>query len=151
MTNFPPHLSFTSSTYAALLRLFILNEFLQPKRDSSCCALPRRLHDGYLISTAPQQFASASSFFFVLFVGLSTVLPFSFPIRFTFSISSSSSFSLSLSSSSLSLSSYCIYISCNFLRLDSEQFGNTHIHQLSRSHLRARFGNCSTSNFEASQ
>lgn len=76
MTNFSP----SSSSHL----LVILNEFLQLKRDSSCCPAGCMM---FISSLSHQQLSKAPELgaFFMLFVGLSTVLPFSFPIRFTFS------------------------------------------------------------------
>lgn len=82
--------------------------------------LPRRLHDVYLISLSYQQLSKApelGAFFYAVCGFVNRFAVFVSHSFHFFSISSSSSFS-----------SYCIYISCNFLRLDSEQFGNTHSH-----------------------
>lgn len=106
MTNFSP----PSPSH----RLLILNEFLQLKRDSSWCPAGCMMSISSL-SPAAQQ---SSEHFFYAVCG--------FVNRFAVFVSHSFHF-LSISSSS-SFSSYCIYISCNFLRLDSEQFGNTHSH-----------------------
>lgn len=77
MTNFSP----SSSSHL----LVILNEFLQLKRDSSCCPAGCMMFISSLSLTSSSAKHPSSEHFFMLFVGLSTVLPFSFPIRFTFS------------------------------------------------------------------
>lgn len=83
MTNFSP----SSSSHLLVLPppRHIKRIFAAKARQQ---LLPRRLHDVYLISlslTSSSAKHPSSEHFFMLFVGLSTVLPFSFPIRFTFS------------------------------------------------------------------
>lgn len=111
MTNFSP----SSSSHL----LVILNEFLQLKRDSSCCPAGCMMFISSL-SLSHQQLSKApelGAFFYAVCGSVNRFAVFVSHSFHFFSISSSSSFS-----------SYCIYISCNFLRLDSEQFGNTHSH-----------------------
>lgn len=111
MTNFSP----SSSSHL----LVILNEFLQLKRDSSCCPAGCMMFISSLsLSSSSSAKHPSSEHFFYAVCG--------FVNRFAVFVSHSFHF-FSISSSS-SFSSYCIYISCNFLRLDSEQFGNTHSH-----------------------
>lgn len=109
MTNFSP-----SSTSRILL---ILNEFLQLKRDSSCCPAGCMMSISSLSHQQLSKAAELEAFFYAVCGFVNRFAVFVSHSFHFFSISSSSPFS-----------SYCIYISCNFLRLDSEQFGNTHSH-----------------------
>lgn len=132
MTNFSP-----SSTSHVLL---ILNEFLQLKRDSSCCPAGCMMS---ISSLSHQQLSKAAELETFFLCCLWVCQPF---CRFRFPF--------------VSLFLHFIFVSVLFvLYLYFLQFfalgfwavrqhSLTHIHQLSRSHLRAQFGNCSTSNFE---
>lgn len=133
MTNFSP----SSSSHL----LVILNEFLQLKRDSSCCPAGCMMFISSLsLSPAAQRSTRARSIFLCCLWVCQPFCRFRFPFVSLF-------FHFIFVFVLFVLYLYFLqFFALGFWAV--RQHSLTHIHQLSRSHLRAQFGNCSTSNFE---